>query len=377
MHNAVRRHMPVQVTVIAIAAVLMIIAGWLWFNRTPGLFQEPSRQVTESTTQTAPHALEQAAESHSGGDASNVPGAVPNLSGDSANLPGATPKKYDGEKFAASLEGTDIDGQLKVDETGKLIISIEVKDFFDYFLNTVGEVTPEQALAEIERLARTSLPPAAAEQALAMLDQYLEYKQAALQLMQQPLLPVDQQTPEYHLSVLTQSLEQLKQIRRQIMNQEVVDAFFGMEEAYADYTLTKMAIQQDPSLSMTEKQQLLAAKRQQLPQELKVVDEQLESSAIRASQATELFQSATSETALRQGLAGLSYEPRQIDDLVGQWQSQRQFEDKYAQYLSQKERILAAGLTAEDQDKQVVLLRQQFFTGEEELVQARLRDMSL
>ncbi|OZG72524.1 hypothetical protein BTA51_15515 [Hahella sp. CCB-MM4] len=285
-----------------------------------------------------------------------------------------TPKQYDGAAFAASLAGTDIDGELRADESGHLIVSVAVKDFFDYFFNTVGEVPPEKALAEIERLARSSLPPAAADEAMALMDQYLEYKQLALDLMQEPLLPVDQQTPEYHLKVLRGSLTRLKQIRREVMNEDTVQAFFGMEEAYADYTLDKMSIQQDKELSPDKKQQLIVERRRHLPQELRTVDEQLERSAIRAQQAAALLQNAASEEDIRSGLGNLGYPAEEIDQIAKNWEARRKFDLRYAQYQVQRDQILEAGLSEEDQQRQLESLRAEYFTDERERLKARLRD---
>ncbi len=350
---------------IMLASLMLLFAGWLWLHRVPSVSSNPGpANISDAATQVQVDG--QAA-------VSGLPESSPEQA---AASPMRTPKAYDGGGFARSLAGTDIDGRLQADSSGHLLVSIDVKDFFDYFLNTVGEVSPEDALAEIERLAHTYLPPEAAQEAMVLLDQYLEYKQTSLDLMQQPLLPVEQQTAEYHLTVLTNSLEQLKQIRRRIMNAEVVDAFFGMEESYAEYTLAKMAIQQDNSLTVAEKQQLMAEKRQQLPMELRAVDEELERSAMRAEQAVTLLNKAETELTLRQGLQHLNYPPAQIDELVADWNAQHQFETLYAQYAAQKEQVQQAGLASADQEQQIASLQSRYFPSEEERVQARLRDLS-
>src|SRR5690554_7854100 len=103
-----------------------------------------------------------------------------------------TPSIPDGAPIAPSLAGTDIDGALQADENGQLIVNLEVRDFFDYFLSTVGEVSPETAIGQIQQMARQHLPESAAQQALALLDQYLDYKQASLAVMQTELDPARQ-----------------------------------------------------------------------------------------------------------------------------------------------------------------------------------------
>lgn len=50
-----------------------------------------------------------------------------------------TPQFPDQANLAQTLEGTEIDGGLKTDATGQLILDQEVRDFFDYFLSTADE----------------------------------------------------------------------------------------------------------------------------------------------------------------------------------------------------------------------------------------------
>ncbi|MDX1561004.1 MAG: lipase chaperone, partial [Marinobacter sp.] len=100
-----------------------------------------------------------------------------------------TPESLGPHPFAASLSGTEIDGALTADGNGELVINLEVRDFFDYFLSTVGEVSPETAIQQIEAMARNHLPEPASTQALALLDEYLAYKQASLEVMQTRLDP--------------------------------------------------------------------------------------------------------------------------------------------------------------------------------------------
>jgi len=53
-----------------------------------------------------------------------------------------TPQSLGDDVFARSLEGTDIDGHLRANAQGQLMVDLETRDFFDYFLNTVGEPWP-------------------------------------------------------------------------------------------------------------------------------------------------------------------------------------------------------------------------------------------
>jgi hypothetical protein len=70
----------------------------------------------------------------------------------------STPSEHDQLVISNALEGTSIDGALRADSNGNLILEIGVRDFFDYFLSIADDVGAQQAIAEIERYALSYLP---------------------------------------------------------------------------------------------------------------------------------------------------------------------------------------------------------------------------
>jgi len=61
--------------------------------------------------------------------------------------------KFKGKVFAPSLEGTEIDRRLCADISGNLILDLEVRDLFDYFLNAVASAIQyrgNQCLFEVQ-----------------------------------------------------------------------------------------------------------------------------------------------------------------------------------------------------------------------------------
>ena len=185
---------------------------------------------------------------------------------DTHNIAYQTPKSFPNGPFAPSIEDTEIDGSLKADANGNLIIDLETRDLFDYFMNTVADVSPEVAIAELEKLARANLPESAVNQVMALLGDYLLYKETALEYSSQALIPADQQDEQYQLSMLEASFATLKDIRRNTMNEDAVEAFFGLEEAYGEFTLASIKIQNNPNLSPEQMQIELQAQREQLPE---------------------------------------------------------------------------------------------------------------
>lgn len=289
-----------------------------------------------------------------------------------ADFVASTPKKLT-RVFASSLEGTEIDGRLRADAHGQLIVDLEVRDFFDYFLNTVGEVEPETALAEIEAVAQAYLPEDAAQQAMTVLEQYLAFKEEAVQLMSQPM-------PDQHASGMSQietfewALSELKRIRRETMSPETVEAFFSLEESYSEYTLAAIRIQSDDTISSQDKAALIAFEREKLPENLRKTEETLHADAQAHAQVEQVIEQGD-EQALTTQLRQQGYDEQQIQSIVSYQQSQTRFDARYEEYKLQKEKLMQSGLSEKDRMAQLERIQTEFFRSEQELTQAKVRDL--
>ncbi|SFC33690.1 lipase chaperone protein [Marinospirillum celere] len=181
-----------------------------------------------------------------------------------------TPMQSDQLELLPVLEGTGIDGFLAATEAGELVISLQTRDFFDYFLSQANLLEdPWQSIEQIHLLAEQHLPAQAAEEAKQLLDAYLGYQELAYQYLSQPLAPAQEQTPEYKIHVLEAAQQELMRLRRQVFEPPVVDAFFGMEEAYTDFALTRLTLMHDPYLEPQEKEAALQKAAAKLPAELR------------------------------------------------------------------------------------------------------------
>ncbi|MFT6121762.1 MAG: lipase chaperone LimK [Oleiphilaceae bacterium] len=277
--------------------------------------------------------------------------------------------------FATSLEGTDIDGQLKSDASGNLIIDLEVRDLFDYFLNTAGEVTPEVALAEIKKLAEGSLPASAVEQAMQVLDEYLLYKKTAIELMSQSMIPADQQTKQYQIDMLESTFEKMKSIRRQTMSADTVTAFFELEEAYGEYTLASIKVQHDDALSIDEKIAMQAFYREKLPEIIQKTEDSVIADGAKHKDIHHAILTSSSDD-LKQTLADHNYSEEASNEIIAYQDKQNNFDQRYQQYLLDKQQMSQSGLSEQDQSEQLQALQDSYFEGESELSQARVRDLS-
>jgi len=62
-----------------------------------------------------------------------------------------------------SFAGTEVDGQFRLDDAGNLLISMDIRRIFDYFLSAYGEERIQTSIARLQAYIRSQLdePPRA------------------------------------------------------------------------------------------------------------------------------------------------------------------------------------------------------------------------
>lgn len=285
----------------------------------------------------------------------------------------STPVSLGPDPYASSLKGTDIDGALKADSQGKLIVDLETKDFFDYFLNTVGEVSPEQALEQIRTLAMNNLPPTAADEAMALLDQYLEYKQEALAVQATALDPSRQNDPAYRLEMLEKAFTDLKQVRQGVFSPAAHQAFFGLEEAYGEYTLATLGVATRTDLSAEAKTALVAWHRDQLPSQLQQTERHLLASNEQSRRRMTTIDAAESPESAGQKLIAQGMSPEAAASVTDYLQERATFDARYQHYEVALDQLRDSGLTDKDVAAQKTQLLDQHFPDQKQQTWARLK----
>lgn len=236
------------------------------------------------------------------------------------------------EEFLAKtsrLQGTMVDGGLTQDANGDLILNLQVRDLFDYFLSAVGDVSPEDAIAEIRAYAYSHVDEKAAAQTMALLETYLHFKADVAALMEQSIPPEAQRDESQVLANLRYGLNQISALRGQYFTADARDAFFADEEAYATFTIDSLSIQQS-DLSNTEKANLLAAAEAKLPEHLRNVRESMLNAVERSAEQQALLQ-AGDESALYQNLSE-EYDPQTVDTIMAEYASDAAFQQRYQAY---------------------------------------------
>lgn len=163
-----------------------------------------------------------------------------------------------------SLEGTEVPGGLGADAEGRLIVAPGVRVLFDYFLSATGEEPLEVIRGRIIAEIRRRLPPSAQEEAIALLDRYLDYRERARELYMAGAR-----------ENLDARLEQIRALRRDVFGEKDAEALFGEEEA-VDYVAAAQAeIARNTSIPEEERQRRIAELDRQLPEEARQAREEV------------------------------------------------------------------------------------------------------
>jgi lipase chaperone LimK len=288
----------------------------------------------------------------------------------------STPSEHDQLVISEALNGTSIDGALRADADGNLILELGIRDFFDYFLSIADDVGAQQAIAEIERYALSYLPEPASLQAVELLGNYLRYKQSEFQIQQ---TPITQETlsDSDALQLLRTSFDQLKQERQALFSPTEDQALFGLEDTYANHTLSSLELMADQSTTDEQKRERLLALESQLPNDVSASFAETRNNREFQQNIEAEIGSNKDDAEIYETLSSQGIEQQQIDSILARRQQQRQFDSTYQRYQSKKNSLSQAGLEPGTSAYQARInaLQNQFFSNPEDRTQAALRDL--
>lgn len=264
--------------------------------------------------------------------------------------PSAAPINTGLEQLPASLQGTQVDGVLRADKEGNLIINHDIRRVFDYFLSTIGD----QSLAEIEQRLRDyirhQLPATAAPQAEQLLEDYLALNRALSEL---PAPEEADANSSMETSTLRGRLLAIQNLRRQFLPADVVDVFYADDDALDQLALARMDIMQDPTLSTTQQTLALAAIEQSLPLHLQTVMNKLSKQQQMSALTAQLRDNGGSNADIYQ-LRESFFGPAAADRLAQLDESRQQWQARTTRWLSDRDRLLAT-LNIDETDRQYQL----------------------
>lgn len=141
--------------------------------------------------------------------------------------------------LAASLRGTDVDGQIDTGPGGHLVVSLGLRHLFDYFLAAGGEVSEAISEARIAAAINRSVQDPAASEARDVLHRYLMWRQHAS----------TSATPDAGLSsALPDRFAELVASRRRFFSAAEAEALWGEEERATEAALRRHEIANDSGL---------------------------------------------------------------------------------------------------------------------------------
>ncbi|HEX4869715.1 MAG TPA: lipase secretion chaperone [Moraxellaceae bacterium] len=273
------------------------------------------------------------------------------------------------EGLPGSLQGTEVDGELEVDAAGHLRITGGIRRLFDYFLSAVGEEPVETIIKRIRAYIRHKLPAGAAAEAERLLDSYIGYKRGLDAIPQ-----AQSGTGQVDIEALRRQLQQVQALRSQFFSPEVIAAFFGDEDTYDRYTLERLAVLQDKSLTPAQRAARLAALEQQLPEQMR--------ESIKVINQVQNLEALTQDWKKR---GGTPAELRQIrESIVGAEAADRlesldrenaQWDQRMNSWYAERAAVLAnKSLSEQDRQAQLEALRNSRFS---EAERARVQSLEL
>lgn len=258
-----------------------------------------------------------------------------------------------------SFSGTQVDGQFHLDPSGNLLISMDMRRIFDYFLSAYGEETISTSIERLQAYIRSQLNEPARSQAMALLEQYLDYKRQLVQL--------EKDLPQMaSLDTMRQREQAVQNLRAGIFSAEAHQAFFAEEEAYNLFTLQRLEIRQDRSLDDQQKAEALDRLRSSLPEELQeALVPQLQAELRQQTAALQAQGAGPGEIQqLRLQLVGAEATAR----LEALDQKRQQWQQRLDDYRREKARIEAnSGLSEADRNSAITRLAAERFDERERL----------
>lgn len=263
-----------------------------------------------------------------------------------------------GAFMSKSQQDTEVNCQLRLDGANRLIVNEQTRNCFEYFITQYGEKDIKQIKNDFKAYIQQTYKEPALAQILDLWNRYIDYREK-LGDLQAP--SINKEDPKYYQSIFAN----MKNLRKQLFSDYEIEGLFGTEDTYHEYTLSRMMVMDDKSLSEAQKAQKLKDLFNQLPEDWKENLEQLNKLEdlrkltadikARGGSAEEIHQ-------MRMNLVGPEATQR-LESLDGQ---RRDWKNKVDGYLKERDNIMKSGMSEDAKQKAVQQLRTQHFNKPEE-----------
>jgi lipase chaperone LimK len=244
---------------------------------------------------------------------------------------------------------------IQLDEYGHVVPDQTAKEALENAFLDLGQDLSPGAMAELQDLIRIGLPGGAGEEAARILKNYYELRLAEEEFNQ--YLPKDGQPPNI------ERYEELVQLRRRYLGDQVADQLFAVEDAQARHMFASVAIQQDTSLTDEAKQSQQAALQKQLSDRLLGLGQLGPEEAATAKVRVLREQGGSSEEiyAAREAILG----PEKAQELAAADLEETQWQHRFQRFWQARQQIMEAGLDEVETERQIEQLLGQHFSPEE------------
>ena len=263
--------------------------------------------------------------------------------------------------------------RLPLDDLGHLATTHAARDFFDYFLTARHEVTPAALDAMVRRAIAAQLEGSKAQsEALDLWQRYQRYLAGLTDLA--PLQGASSasgvvQNPD----ALQAAFDARASLASRTLGASWSAAFFGEQWRRAAYSIARLRVASDGTLTDAQRAERLASFRQSLPPEDRAVLEREANARATVDTIAELSRQDRSTDDLRaQATQALGAE---VAERVVQMRRQDdEWRTRYGEYSAQRAQIDAMHLMPEEYDARVTQLRERIFPSAGERVRAAALD---
>jgi len=252
-----------------------------------------------------------------------------------------------------SQQDTEVNCQLRLDNANRLIVNEQTRNCFEYFITQYGEKDLKQIQHDFKTYIQQNYKQPALGQIIDLWNRYINYREKLGDLHPPN---IDKEDPQYYQSIFAN----MKNLRKQLFSNYEIEGLFGTEDTYHEYTLNRMTVLADKSLTEAQKAQKLKDLFNQLPEDWKANLEQLNK--------LEDLRKLTADIKARGGSAQDIHQMRM--NLVGPEATQRlealdeqrnDWKVKVNQYLDERDSIMKSGMSDEAKQQAVQKLRTQHF----------------
>ena len=259
---------------------------------------------------------------------------------------------------STSQMDTEIGCKLQLDASQHLVVNEQTKNCFEYFITQYGEKSLPQIKSDFEKYIKLNYKAPALPQILDLWKRYMDYR-AKLGALQPSTEQVN--NVKYYRGIY----EAQQNLRKNFFSTYEIEGLFGAEDTYDTYTLSRMDVLENKSLSAAEKAKRLKSLFDQLPTDLQENLEQITKlEDLRTLTADLKSQNASAQELhqMRVNLVGTEATGRleTLDTQRNQWQKQ------VSSYLSERDSILKSGMSDSAKSTAITNLRQQQFSSEQD-----------